>query len=135
MWSIMTYQKFNYETFADVQKQAEAVGVQFQYSDSPAMLAAQARVHHVSVPNRIVVQPMEGCDANPDGSPGELTQRRYLRFANSGAGIIWAEATAVTPDCRSSNGQLYLTEKMPMLTRGCSIRLEKAQCVHMASLL
>lgn len=111
MWSIMTYQKFNYETFADVQKQAEAVGVQFHYSDSPAMLAAQARVHHVSVPNRIVVQPMEGCNANPDGSPGELTQRRYLRFANSGAGIIWAEATAVTPDCRSSNGQLYLTEK------------------------
>ena len=45
--------------------------------------------------NRIAIQPMEGCDGTRDGSPDELTVRRYLRFARGGAGLIWFEATSV----------------------------------------
>lgn len=61
--------------------------------------------------NRVVFQPMEGCDGTADGNIGELTQRRYMRFAQSGAGIIWFEATAVCKEGRANPRQLYLTEE------------------------
>ena len=54
---------------------------------------------------------MEGCDGTSDGNIGELTERRYMRFAESGAGIIWFEATAVCQEGRANPRQLYLTEE------------------------
>ena len=39
--------------------------------------------------NRVVINPMEGCDCNKDGSPSELTEKKYLDYAKSGAAIIW----------------------------------------------
>lgn len=63
------------------------------------------------VANRIVFQPMEGCDGTATGCPAELTERRYLRFAESGAGMIWLEAVAVSAEGRANPRQLYLTEK------------------------
>ncbi|HKM32817.1 MAG TPA: NADH:flavin oxidoreductase [Oscillospiraceae bacterium] len=63
------------------------------------------------LPNRIAIQPMEGCDGNADGSPGELTIRRYERFAKGGAGLIWFEAVAVAPEGRANPRQLWLTRE------------------------
>lgn len=63
------------------------------------------------IPNRILFQPMEGYDGTPDGGIGELTRRRYLRFARSGAGVVWFEATAVCAEGRSGPRQLFLNEK------------------------
>ena len=40
----------------------------------------------------------------------ELTLRRYDRFARSGAGLIWAEAVAITPEGRANPRQLWLTK-------------------------
>ena len=37
-------------------------------------------------PNRVVLQPMEGCDCHGDGSPSELTVEKYKKAARSGAG-------------------------------------------------
>ncbi|MDF2699954.1 MAG: NADH-flavin oxidoreductase [Haloplasmataceae bacterium] len=62
----------------------------------------------IKVNNRFVVQPMEGVDANLDGTPSELTLRRYERFARGGAGLIWFEATAVTKEGRTSRNQLFI---------------------------
>lgn len=61
-----------------------------------------------NIPNRILIHPMEGCDGKTDGSPDELTKRRYRRFAESGAGIIWFEAVAVCPEGRANPRQLWL---------------------------
>ncbi len=61
--------------------------------------------------NRVVFQPMEGCDGTKNGAVDELTRRRYLRFAKSGAGIIWFEATAVTPEGRANPRQLYINKE------------------------
>lgn len=61
--------------------------------------------------NRIVIQPMEGCDGNNDGSISQLTRRRYMRFARSGAGVIWFEAVAVCEQARANPRQLWLTEE------------------------
>ncbi|MBO4326805.1 MAG: flavin oxidoreductase/NADH oxidase [Clostridia bacterium] len=63
------------------------------------------------IPNRIVLQPMEGCDCGPDGAPGELTVRKYLKAAQSAAGTIWMEAAAVCPEGRTNRRQMMLTEE------------------------
>ena len=62
-------------------------------------------------PNRVVLQPMEGCDCNEDGSPSELTMEKYRRAAKSGAGLIWFEANAVCPEGRTNPRQMMLTEE------------------------
>lgn len=54
---------------------------------------------------------MEGCDGTPDGAPGELTFRRYKRFAAGGAGLLWVEACAVCNEGRANPRLLYLTEE------------------------
>lgn len=64
-----------------------------------------------TVANRIVLQPMEGCDAEADGSPSGFTRDKYIRAAESGAGLIWMEACAVTPEGRTNPRQLMLTEE------------------------
>jgi 2,4-dienoyl-CoA reductase-like NADH-dependent reductase (Old Yellow Enzyme family) len=57
---------------------------------------------------------MEGCDGERDGRPGELTIRRYERFARGGAGLLWFEATAIEHAGRANPRQLTLTaETLP----------------------
>ena len=63
----------------------------------------------VTIPNRAVFQPMEGCDCNADGSPIELTIQKYIKAAESGVGIVWFEANAVCPEGRTNAGQMMLT--------------------------
>jgi NADPH2 dehydrogenase len=64
------------------------------------------------VGNRFAVQPMEGWDAEPDGRPSELTLRRWQRFGESGAKLIWGgEAVAVLPEGRANPNQLLLNEQ------------------------
>ena len=63
------------------------------------------------IPNRVVFQPMEGCDCNGDGSPHALTVEKYIKAARSGAGLIWFEACAVCPEGRTNPRQMMLTEE------------------------
>jgi len=65
----------------------------------------------LTIPNRVVFQPMEGCDCGEDGTPGELTVKKYRNAAKSGAGLIWLEATAVCPEGRTNPRQMMLTEE------------------------
>ena len=54
---------------------------------------------------------MEGWDANRDGTPSELTLRRWKHFGKSGAKLIWGgEAAAVQPDGRANPNQTLATE-------------------------
>lgn len=80
------------------------------YREDISVLAQPLTIGTHRVPNRICYQPMEGCDGTPDGAPDTLTERRYLRFARGGAGLIWFEATAIVPEGRANPRQLYLTE-------------------------
>ncbi|MBQ6262806.1 MAG: flavin oxidoreductase/NADH oxidase [Clostridia bacterium] len=79
------------------------------FSDDVRILGDPVAAGGSSAPSRIVYQPMEGCDGEPDGSPGELTVRRYERFASGGPGIIWFEAVAVLREGRANPRQLMLT--------------------------
>ncbi|HUZ45312.1 MAG TPA: NADH:flavin oxidoreductase [Terriglobia bacterium] len=60
------------------------------------------------VGNSLAIQPMEGCDGELDGNPGELTFRRYQRFGRGGAKLIWFEACAVAPEGRANPRQLWI---------------------------
>ncbi len=81
------------------------------YSEDISVLSTPIKLCEKTVPNRICYQPMEGCDGSLDGAPGELTRRRYLRFAEGGAGLIWFEATAIVPEGRANPRQLLLTKE------------------------
>lgn len=61
--------------------------------------------------NRICIHPMEGWDGTTDGRPSEHTIRRWRRFGESGAKLIWGgEAVAVQPDGRANPNQLMLND-------------------------
>ena len=69
-------------------------------------LAEPCEVGGFTVGNRWCIHPMEGWDANADGSPSELTLRRWRRFGLSGAELIWGgEAAAGPHDGRANPNQ------------------------------
>ena len=72
-------------------------------------LARPCDVDGLVIGNRFCIQPMEGWDAEGDGTPSDLTRRRWERFGQSGAKLIWGgEAVAVTPEGRANPRQLLL---------------------------
>ncbi len=77
--------------------------------DSPLLQAATWE--SILVSNRIAIQPMEGWDASLSGEPSPATMRRWGRFGESGAQLIWGgEAMAVRPDGRANPNQLVLSD-------------------------
>ncbi len=85
-------------------------GIGLPYSEDVSILGESVRIGNVTVPNRLVCQAMEGCDGNADGTPAELTERKYLRLARGGAGLIWYEATALMPWSRANPRQLMINK-------------------------
>src|SRR5437762_13654001 len=78
-------------------------------ADSP--LSKPMASNGVTIGNRIAIQPMEGWDGAPDGNPTESTLRRWRRFGQSGAKLIWGgEAVAVSPNGRANPNQLLLLD-------------------------
>jgi len=72
-------------------------------ADAGSPLAEPIDVGGFRVANRWCVHPMEGWDANRDGSPTAHTLRRWRRFGLSGAKLIWGgEAAAVQPGGRAN---------------------------------
>ena len=92
-------------------EQNEALGTALPYSEDISVLGAPITVGNKTLPNRLACQAMEGCDGNADGTPAELTIRRYKRFAEGGSAVIWFEATACREDGRANPRQLWITEE------------------------
>ena len=77
-------------------------------AESP--LARPIEAGGVRVGNRFCILPMEGWDGTRDGAPSDLTRRRWRRFGESGAKLIWGgEAVAVRHDGRANPNQLMLS--------------------------
>jgi NADPH-dependent glutamate synthase beta subunit-like oxidoreductase/2,4-dienoyl-CoA reductase-like NADH-dependent reductase (Old Yellow Enzyme family) len=87
------------------------LGLDLKLSGDPSPLAEPLRAGDFTIPNRMVVLPMEGCDGTAGGAPDELTFRRYRRFAGGGAGLLWVEATAVVEEGRANPRQLWLRKE------------------------
>lgn len=103
------HEKFNFKTLDDVRAKIDALGVNVPLSEDLSPLFAPKKVGNKVAPNSMAVLPMEGCDSNTDGSPSELVERRYMRFAGGGAGLLWWEACAVVPEGRANELQMMLT--------------------------
>lgn len=74
-------------------------------------LAEPLEVDGLTIGNRWCIQPMEGWDGTKSGLPTEHTVRRWRRFGQSGAKLIWGgEAVAVRHDGRANPNQLLLAE-------------------------
>ena len=105
----MAHEVFHYKSWADIKDTARRQGITLPYSENLSILRTPLQIGAYTVHNRIALQPMEGTDGTEAGSPGVLTVRRYHRFAEGGAGLIWFEAVATAPEVRASAHQLLLT--------------------------
>lgn len=105
------HERFSFKTQDDLLKKAEELGIELPFQENLDPLFEPLAFKTKRLPNRLAVHPMEGFDGENDGAPGELTFRRYQRFAQGGFGLIWFEATSVEQQGRSNPRQLMLNEK------------------------
>ena len=117
--------RFRYKNKNELLGEASELGLELPFSDDITPLLNSAEVGGFSVPNRLVVQPMEGYDSQADGAPSDLTERRYLRYANGGSGMIWFEAVAVSPEGRSNPAQLWINSPNAGNFRSLNDRIKK----------
>jgi 2,4-dienoyl-CoA reductase-like NADH-dependent reductase (Old Yellow Enzyme family) len=98
----------------------QSLGIHLDFDSKllPAPASPLAQPYHLpitnyqlSLSNRFCILPMEGWDGTTDGKPTELVTRRWQRFGQSGAKLIWGgEAVAVRPDGRANPNQLVINE-------------------------
>ena len=100
--------RFPYKSREQLQENASEMRCRLPFNEDLSLLFKPLDVRGKRIANRMAVHPMEGCDAGPDGSPGLLTLKRYLRYAEGGSGLIWFEASSVSESGRSSPAQLWL---------------------------
>ncbi len=104
------HERFHLRSLGQLQAEIARLGVDIPVSETVTALTAPLPLAggRLSLANRVIIQPMEGFDADPNGVPGPLAFRRYRRYAEGGAALIWFEATAVVPEARSNPGQFWL---------------------------
>jgi 2,4-dienoyl-CoA reductase-like NADH-dependent reductase (Old Yellow Enzyme family) len=101
---------FKYKSTADLSAENARLGIDLRFQDDLSPLSAPLAVGPRTVGNRWCIHPMEGCDGETDGTPGELTLRRYRRFGDGGAKLIWGEACSVNAQGRANPRQIWLNE-------------------------
>ncbi|MBL7006334.1 MAG: flavin oxidoreductase/NADH oxidase [Spirochaetia bacterium] len=106
------FKKFALPLLEDLENELKSLGLSLPISQNTFILGDEVDLGKWKLPNRFIVQPMEGIDGDPaDSSPSELTFRRYRRFAEGGAGLIWFEAVVVEPEGKSNPRQLMITRE------------------------
>jgi len=102
------HERFRFKSIDELQAKIESLGLDLPLTEKVDVLGTPIRFGALTLPNRMAVQPMEGCDCDERGRPGELTYRKYERFAAGGAGMLWLEACAVVPEGRANPRQLSI---------------------------
>ncbi|CAN5374549.1 NADH:flavin oxidoreductase [soil metagenome] len=102
---------FKYKSTNDLLAENARLGIDLRFQDDLAPLFTPLLIGSRVVGNRWCIHPMEGCDGELDGTPGELTFRRYRRFGDGGAKVLWGEACAVNEQARANPRQIWLNDK------------------------
>jgi len=102
-----------FRTPADLRAHLATLAAPIPLDDAPlaaaagSPLAAPLALGGRTVGNRWCIHPMEGWDAGDDGRPTDILLRRWRRFGESGAKLIWGgEAVAVLAEGRANPNQL-----------------------------
>ncbi|MDR1377411.1 MAG: hypothetical protein LBJ22_07850 [Synergistaceae bacterium] len=104
------FKKFDFKSLEELEVCSQELGLDIPFSRDVSALFRPVKIGRLTAPNAIAVLPMEGCDCRLDGSPDELTTRRYRRFAAGGAGFLWFEACAVQQGGRANPRQMFINE-------------------------
>lgn len=77
---------FTYRSLGELEEAARSLGAEHVHFEHDVARMQQALTRKVKVGSRVAgnsmaIHPMEGCDGDLAGVPGELTWRRYERFA------------------------------------------------------
>lgn len=111
----LTYPKIaSFKTLADFRSYLAEENLSIPLADDGKLdaLATPITCAGRTVGNRWAILPMEGWDCTASGAPSELTRRRWLNFAASGAKMIYGtEAAAVMHSGRSNPYQLLIDEQ------------------------
>lgn len=99
---------FNFKNFNDFKAGIQELDVNIPVSENLEVFKTQVQLGGKIAPNSIAINPMEGCDAFPDGTPTDLAVRRFDRYAKGGAGLIWMEAVAVVHEGKANPRQLWI---------------------------
>ena len=108
------------KTVADFRAYVASLGIELPCedtiiagTDSPLAQPIQhVTINGKRIGNRYAVQPMEGWDCTTSGGITEEVLRRWQRFGESGAKLIYGgEAMAVRPDGRANPNQLIVIEQ------------------------
>lgn len=107
----MKHERFTYRNLEEIKAKADELKIHLPFAGDTGILKQEASFGNVTLKNRMGIAPMEGADGEPDGSPSELTLRRYIRYARGQSGMIWFEAISIVPEGCSGAHQLMLTRK------------------------
>jgi NADPH2 dehydrogenase len=87
-------------------------GIEMGHDSPLAQACSEMTINGKAIENRWAIQPMEGWDATASGAPTEEVRRRWQRFGESGASVIYGgEAMAVRSDGRANPNQLIINEQ------------------------
>ncbi|HWL08300.1 MAG TPA: NADH:flavin oxidoreductase [Planctomicrobium sp.] len=117
-------------------QRVESLGIEFPFDetvlsgpDSP--LGQTCPSAWGTIGNRFCILPMEGWDGETDGTPSELTRRRWMNFGLSGAKLIWGgETVAVQPSGRANPNQLMINEQTLSDIEGLRLHLVETHQEH-----
>jgi 2,4-dienoyl-CoA reductase-like NADH-dependent reductase (Old Yellow Enzyme family) len=108
------------KTVADFRNHVASLGIELPCDDAIITGAASPLAQPVErvvingkrIGNRFAIQPMEGWDGTTTGGATEEMRRRWQRFGESGAKLIYGgEAMAVRSDGRANPNQLILVDQ------------------------
>ena len=102
-----------FRSAADLRAHLASLGAPIPLDDEPLSAAAGSPLAEPldlgekRAGNRFCIHPMEGWDATEEGLPTDTLLRRWRRFGESGAKLVWGgEAVAVVPEGRANPRQL-----------------------------
>ena len=107
------------KSVADFRNHCASLGIELPCDDASILGPTNPLVQPVTtvkingkqIGNRWAIHPMEGWDATTSGGATDDVRRRWQRFGESGAKLIYGgEAMAVRPDGRANPNQLILSE-------------------------
>lgn len=104
----MIFERFHYKDSTELLAQIRAERLNIPFSENIDCLGEALFLDGKRIPNRLLAQPIEGFDAQEDGSPGKRTLERYRALAKGGSGTIWLESVSVCGIGRSNQRQLWI---------------------------